>query len=231
MKLIHKTSLEKVNEIESQGLLSSKKSALNLLIDVCKNEFRPNNLPDLINLSKCVYFYPIEGALMSQVTTELYNIDFLKKYINVQVLSENLEPEKLYVTSRYKSDEIAQKNLNFLKENNLIYLLENNDLKKIKKVVKIDLYKQFLQKNKSCIEEFWNSITPFGEYEKKYNETPFYERFLLRNSVEYEILYFNDVPVDIIEIKTDVTVGDSKLQDLKLQLMSCCKQQINQKTI
>lgn len=227
MKLIHTAPSEIVNEIEERGLLSFKKRVITTLIAASENVYKPQYLPDFVNLNKCVYFFSLEeviysqaieklqalaGVLMPQVVTSVFNVEYFDKIMHVQTLSQDLDSRKLYAASVDKSEEIARRNYTFLNDNNINIadLVRNNDHERLEEIIKSDSYKHYLQENKSCIEEYWNSMIPFNEYEKKHNKIPFSERFLPHNFLEYEILYFGDVPANKIEIKSD----SFKLKDL-----------------
>lgn len=223
MKLIHTTLSKTVNEIKTHGLLSLKKVVITSLTAASENAYKPKYLPDFVNLNKCVYFFPLEevmfsqfaekilalaGVLMPQIAPKV-NIDF-DKIIYVQTLSQDLDTRKLYLASTDKSEEISKRNLTFLNDNNIDIadLARNNDHRRLEAIIKSDSYKHYLQENKTCIEEYWDSMIPFKEYEKKWNKIPYYERSCPqndpRNCLKYEILYFGDVPANKIEIKSDL---------------------------
>lgn len=230
MELIHTTPLERVNEIKTNGLLSFKKDIGTILTATSENAYKPKYLPSFVDLNKCVYFFPMEEVIFSQGTEKLralvaalmpqvvpkVNIDYFDKIIHIQTSSQDLDTRKLYLASTDKSEEIARRIYAFLKDNNIDIddLVINNDHERLEKIIKSDSYKHYLQENKSCIKEYWDSMIPFNEYEKKWNKLPYNERLLPgndpRNCLKYEILYFDDVPANKIEIKSDVF----KFQDL-----------------
>lgn len=227
MELIHTALADNANGIKKNGLLSSKKMAHTLLTATSENGFKPQYLPDFINMNKCIYFFPLEeailssaleklqalaGVLMPKVVTSIFNDNYFDKIIHVQVSTEDLDINKLYVASVEKSEKITLLNRNFLTDNNinLDELIVNDDHESIEKIIKSDSYRLFLQENKACIEEYWNSMIPFSEYEENWNKIPFHEKFDYRNYLKYEILYFDDIPDDKIQIKSDLF----KLQDL-----------------
>lgn len=228
MELIHMTKTKTADEIKTNGLLSFKKYVSTTLTAMSKNTYRPQYLPKFMDLNKCMYFLPLEELVFAQAVQKLQllgkvlipqqvgevvvNVDMLVgNIIYVKTLSQNLDPKKLYAAPIVeKTEEATQKVKDFVNNIEIDTLSQNNDFKRLEKIMETDSYKNFLQENKEYIEEYWDNIIPFSEYEKKMNKIPLSERFLPKNYGKYEILYFGDVPANKIEIKSDLF----KLKDL-----------------
>lgn len=203
MKLIHTTKINRLKSIKENGLVFGKKKSnlLNELIAFSLNKYKPRHLPDFINFNKCNFFYPEEGAFMLQQLERFGKVEN-GKLIYVEVLSEEIGEENIYVGDVFKNSNIAEFNIRFLLDkgiSNSIFL--KYKWKELKKIIESSEYIELVKENKDIIQDYWNSIISFKEYQKEWNKFNYASKLIFPNCAQYEIMYFNEIPPDKIKIK------------------------------
>lgn len=203
MKLIHTTKIKRLKSIKENGMVFGKKKSnlLNELIAFSLNEYKPRHLPDFIDFNKCNFFYPEEGAFMLQQLERFGKVEG-GKLIYVEVLSEEIGEENIYVGDVFKNDNIAKFNIEFLLDkgiSNSMFL--KYKWKELKKIIESSEYIEVVKENKDIIKDYWNSVISFKEYQKERNKFNYASKFIFPNCSQYEIMCFNEIPPDKIKIK------------------------------
>lgn len=173
MELLHYTLIENIESIKKNGLLCSKKDDFTKIMNDSLHMFKPNSLPDFINLNKCVFFNPY---------------DVQSGCLCVKILSEELSQERLFVGSYARAWKVA----------NIVYdILQKNSLSLNLDTLKALETSEHLREAAST---YWRSIYPFRLYELNRQLIETCNRDMFK-PMEYvtEVLYFEDVTIDKIQ--------------------------------
>ena len=200
MILVHATLPSSIEDIKKHGLVSSKKIISTMLVAEYQNKYRPKFFPAFMDMKKCIYFYCSQDT---KIISRLYVQDV--KY--VQVRSQDLDPQKLYVARKNDSDTIARviaKVINTYRSGQSITMNDNELIE----ISKSNSYKEYLKDKSNCIKDYWNSIIPFKQYEIERNAMSWREK-IMNHSLETEILYFGDISHNNIDsVKDFISMND-----------------------
>lgn len=122
------------------------------------------------------------------------------KLIYVEVLSEEIGEENIYVGDVFKNSNIAQFNIRFLSDKGIPNSTKYK-WKELKNIIESNEYIELVKENKDIIKDYWNSIISFKEYQKEWNKFNYASKIIFPNCAQYEIMYFNEIPQDKIKIK------------------------------
>ena len=202
MILIHTTLETSIENIKKNGLISSEKIMGTKLLADYQNKYKPKSLPSFIDMKKCIYFHCSQDSYLLRSA-------YAKDTQYIEVISQNLDPKKLYVASKYNSDiaaNIIAKALRTLFYENGLQVEPNQTMmsdKQLNKLSKMSDYKNYLKDESDCVKEYWDSLISFKEYEDKRKTLSVMQKLTSTHMLKTEILYFGDIPYNKINSISD----------------------------